>query len=230
MKKKSFLWIYPLIIVGISIVLSTGCSNDNNNLSTSVKDADGNVYHIVTIGTQVWMVENLKTTKFNDGSSITPITNGTAWSTLTTPAYAWYNNDQASNKATYGALYNWYAVNTGKLAPTGWHVSTDAEWNTLVAFLGGTAVAGGKLKEAGTAHWSTPNTGGDNSSGFTAFPGGSRYSNGSFYIMGSYGFWWSSTESTSTDALHQYISNSSSSITDKAGAKTLGFSVRCIKD
>jgi len=229
MKKKMSLLIYSFMLMGISIVLSTGCSNDNNNI-TSVKDADGNTYHTVTIGTQVWMVENLKTTKYNDGTSIPLVTDNTAWSALTTPAYTWYNNDMSSNKATYGALYNWYVINTGKLAPTGWHVASDAEWNTLITYLGGASVAGGKLKEAGTAHWSSPNTGGDNSSGFTALPGGSRYTNGLFYIMWTYGFWWSSTESSSTEALHQYISNSSSTITDKAGTMSMGFSVRCVKD
>jgi len=230
MKKRSSLLIYPLILMGISIVLSTGCSSDNNSPSASIKDADGNVYHTVTIGTQVWMVENLKTTTFNDGSIITPVTGTAAWSTLTTPAFAWYNNIQTSNKDTYGALYNWYAVNTGKLAPKGWHVASDAEWTTLITYLGGESVAGGKLKESGTAHWSTPNTGATNSIGFSALPGGSRYTNGLFYIMGTYGFWWSSTESSSTEALHVYMSNGASTITDKAGAKTMGFSVRCLKD
>ena len=98
-------------------------------------DADGNVYHTVTIGTQTWTVENLKTSKYNDGTKIPLVTDGTTWGNLTTPGYCWHNNDAATNKATYGALYNWYAVNTGKLAPSGWHVPTDAEWTTLENYL-----------------------------------------------------------------------------------------------
>lgn len=229
MKKKMSLLIYSFMLMGISIVLSTGCSNDNNNI-TSVKDADGNTYHTVTIGTQVWMVENLKTTKYNDGTSIPLVTDNTAWSALTTPAYTWYNNDMSSNKATYGALYNWYVINTGKLAPTGWHVASDAEWNTLITYLGGASVAGGKLKEAGTEHWVFPNANATNNYGFRALPGGIRSANGLFNIMGISGFWWSSTVRSSTEALHEYIGNSSDTITSKAASMNMGFSVRCIKN
>ena len=116
---------------------------------------------------------NLKTTKYNDGTSIPNVTNDTSWSNLTTGAYCWYNND-VSYKNPYGALYNWYAVNTGKLAPKGWHVPSDAEWTTLITYLGGESIAGGKLKEAGTTHWLSPNTEATNSTGFSALPGGRR--------------------------------------------------------
>ena len=119
----------------------------------NVTDDDGNVYHSVTIGTQVWMVENLKTTKYNDGTSIPLVTDATDWHNLLTPGYCWNNNDEATYKATYGALYNWYTVNTGNLCPTGWHVPGDAEWTTLTTYLGGEDVAGGKLKEVGITHW-----------------------------------------------------------------------------
>jgi uncharacterized protein (TIGR02145 family) len=140
--------------------------------TNTVTDIDGNIYHTVTIGTQVWMVENLKTTKYRNGDPIPNVT-GNAWAALTTGAYCWYNNDAATYKATYGALYNWYAVaDSRNIAPTGWHVPTDAEWTTLTTFLGGESVAGGKLKETGTNHWTSPNTGATNETGFTALPGG----------------------------------------------------------
>ena len=195
-----------------------------------MSDIDGNAYHTVTIGTQVWMVENLRTTKYNDGTSIPLVTDAAAWSTLTTPAYCWYNNDEATFKSTYGALYNWYAVNTGKLCPTGWHVPSDAEWATLITYLGDTTKAGGKLKETGTTHWVSPNTGATNSTGFTALPGGSHYTNGVFYLNGKYGWYWGTTENTSSDAWHIYLQYNTSLIYRTAGSKGLGFSVRCLKD
>jgi uncharacterized protein (TIGR02145 family) len=105
------------------------------SFTTAVTDKDGNVYHTVTIGTQTWMVENLKTTKYNDGTAIPFITDNSAWANLTTPGYCWYNNDSTTYKNMYGALYNWYAVSTGNLAPKGWHVATDAEWTTLQNYL-----------------------------------------------------------------------------------------------
>ncbi len=233
MKKLKGNLIYPLMIMGFVLIFSNSCKKDSNNNNPAsagtVTDLDGNVYHTVTIGTQVWMVENLKTTKYNDGTAIPLVTDGTAWSTLSTPAYCWYNNDDATYKNTYGALYNWFTVNNGKLCPTGWHVPTDAEWGTLITYLGDTTLAGGKLKEAGTVHWASPNTGANNSTGFTALPGGSRYNNGLFYLNGKYGWWWSSTESSSSDAWHQYMQYNTSLIYRTAGSKIIGFSVRCIK-
>ena len=142
--------------------------------TNSIKDIDGNKYKTVTIGTQVWMAENLKTTKFNDGTPIPMVKENDAWANLTTPAFSWYNNDSIDNKRNYGALYNWYTVSTNKLCPVGWHVPTEAEWATITAYLGEVGLAGGKLKDAGTVHWRTPNTGATNESGFTALPGGYR--------------------------------------------------------
>ena len=117
----------------LTIIMLVSCSkkDDPNNTVNTVTDKDDNVYHTVTIGTQTWMAENLKTTKYNDGTAIPLVTDSTAWTSLLTPAYCWYNYDATTYKNTYGALYNWYAVNTGKLAPIGWHVATDAEWTTL---------------------------------------------------------------------------------------------------
>jgi uncharacterized protein (TIGR02145 family) len=161
----------------------------------TLTDIDGNVYSTVTIGTQTWMAENLKTTKYNDDTAVPNVTDETEWANLTTGAYCWYDNNASAYKATYGALYNWYAINTGKLCPTGWHVPSDAEWLTLENYLGGEDVAGGKLKEAGTTHWLSPNTGATNETGFTGLPGGFRWDWGTeFWPIGQSGFWWLATE------------------------------------
>ena len=174
-------------------------------------DGEGNNYPVIQIGTgksapQYWMATNLKSTKFNDGTVIPLVSDNTAWSKLNTYGYCWYNND-ISNKATYGALYNWYTVNTGKLCPTGWHAPTLDEWKTLTDFLGGSNAAGGKLKETGTTHWISPNKGATNEIGFTALPGGYRSSNGTFYYMGSYCKLWLSTKSDDTNSFCQILNN-----------------------
>ena len=210
----------------ISFITSSG------GQTGTVTDIDGNVYNTVTIGTQVWMKENLKNIKYNDGIAIPLVTVNSAWAALTTPGYCWYNNDAASYKATYGAMYNWYTVNTGKLCPTGWHVPTDSEWTTLTTYLGGESVAGGKLKETGTTHWQSPNTGATNESGFTALPGGQRNHNGTFWVVGSDGNWWSSTEISTNDAWFRYMSYLYSYVGKESWGfyKQEGFSVRCLKN
>jgi len=195
-----------------------------------ITDGDGNIYNAVQIGTQVWMKENLRTTKYKDGTEIPLVTDNTAWSNLATPGYCWYNNDATTYKNTYGALYNWYTVNTGKLCPTGWHVPTDAEWTTLTTFLGGAGGAGGKLKEAGTTHWLSPNTGATNETGFTALPGGRRSYNGTFDDIGSNGYWWSATESTATLAWGRLMGYYHSYVYSSTNSKEYGFSVRCVRD
>jgi len=201
--------------------------------SGTVTDIDGNVYHYVTIGPQVWMVENLRTTKFRDGTTIPLVTNNTTWRNLTTPGYCWYNHDEASYKNIYGALYNWYAINTGKLAPVGWHVPSVDDWQVLIDFLGGENVAGGKLKETGTAHWLSPNTGATNEKGFTALPGGHRYDlygDLNFRNIGYQGYWWSSNYSNAH--MHFYLSYNSSYLSWEPydQNKTNGLSVRCVRD
>jgi uncharacterized protein (TIGR02145 family) len=195
----------------------------------TLTDADGNVYHTVKIGTQTWMVENLKTTKLNDGTAIPLVTDNAAWTALITPGYCW-NNNNIANKAAYGGLYNWYTVNTGKLAPAGWHVPSDAEWTTLATYLGGLTVAGGKLKEAGLAHWQTPNTGATNETGFTALPSGYRPTSGAFYNTGTFGTFWSSTANDATSGLFRYVYYQGADMVRKVDAKAYGFSVRCLRD
>lgn len=194
----------------------------------TVTDIDGNAYHIVLIGNQVWMAENLKTTHYNDGTPIPLVSDGTAWTNLSTPGYCWHN-DSIVYKTPYGALYNWYAANTSKLAPSGWHVASYQEWIDLFTYLG-FDVAGGKLKETGTVHWKSPNTGATNEYGFTALPGSSRNQIGQFYTLGEGGMWWSAT---SMDATRSYFLLFAF---DQAGASTgdveyqTGCSVRCIRD
>ncbi|MBL7124087.1 MAG: fibrobacter succinogenes major paralogous domain-containing protein, partial [Actinobacteria bacterium] len=195
-----------------------------------VTDIDGNVYHTVTIGTQVWMVENLKVTHYRNGDPIPNVTDGTQWESLKTGAYCSYNND-VNNAITYGSLYNWYAVNDSRnIAPEGWHVPTNAEWETLEMYLGG-SVASGKMKETGITHWNSPNTGATNESGFTALPGGYRDYYGPFYLIGYDGFWWSATKSSDPYTWHRLLSYDSSSI-GRYGSFSgeLGCSIRCLRD
>ena len=197
-----------------------------NKTYGSLTDIEGNIYKTILIGTQTWMAQNLTTATYNDGSAIPFITHGTTWSLLSSPGYCWYNNDSL----LYGAMYNWYAVNTGKLCPTGWHVPTDAEWTTLTNFVGGENTASGKLKETGTTHWVTPNSGATNESGFTALPGGFRNSSGVFGNITRYGYWWSSTEASSTEAYFRDMSYNYVATDRSRSNKISGISVRCIKN
>ncbi len=204
-------------------------------------DADGNNYTTVTIGTQTWMAENLKTTKYKDGTAIPLVTDNTAWAALSTPAYCWYNNDATTYKNKYGALYNWYTVNTVKLAPVGWHVPTDAEWTTLTNYVTanlGTSLNVAKALAAAT-DWTIYSTTGaigcgltlNNSTGFSALPGGSRYNyGGTFGGVGYYGYWWSSTEYGTSYAWYRYMCCDYSDVGRNDGYETGGFSVRCLRD
>jgi uncharacterized protein (TIGR02145 family) len=196
----------------------------------TVKDYDGNDYHVIRIGTQLWTKENLKTTKYINGTSIPLVTSDAAWSALTTHGYCWYDNDMASYKDTYGALYNWYSVKTANLCPTGWHVPTDNDWIVLENFLGGASPAGGKLKEEGTTHWLTPNTGATNDTDFTALPGGYRLDDGQFDNLGKYGYWWSSSEYVSPDAWSRRMQYDSDKVFRYYISEKYGRSVRCIRD
>ena len=202
-----------------------------------VTDVDGNYYHTVKIGSQVWMAENLKTSKYNDGRAIPLVTDNTHWAGLSAPAYCWYNNDESGFKATYGALYNWNAVNTDYICPTGWHVPDDAEWTTLTTFVGGMSVAGGKLKEKGTAHWLWDNSVSTDENGFTALPGGFRLME-NFVSIGSLGIWWSSSEFSpgglpyrpEESGRHLEMNNSYDYALLGNVLKLNGLSVRCLKD
>lgn len=208
-----------------------------------LKDVDGNYYNTIKIGTQIWMAENLKATKYADGTAIPLVMGESNWDALvsTSKAYCWYNDDIA-NKAIYGALYTWAAAMNGAssttnnpsgiqgVCPTGWHLPSDAEWNQLINYLGGISVAGGKLKEIGTTHWTSPNTGATNKTGFTALPGGIRYFNGTIIHLGNFGFWWSATEESSAGAYNYYMSRENSNVEKTSNLKENGFSVRCVRN
>ena len=186
----------------------------------------------IQIGTQKWMTQNLNTSFYRNGDTIHYVTDATEWANTTAGAWCYYNNDPL-NGEIYGKLYNWYAVKDsthGGLAPLGWHIPTDTEWTTLTTTLGGTSLAGGKMKSAGTTRWTTPNTGATNSSGFAGLPGGLRYGIGSFGTIGGNGYWWSSTEGGTAYAWLRDLVYNSSSLDRHGGDKTIGFSVRCLRD
>ena len=174
------------------------------------------------------MAENLRATKYNDGTPLPNVTGETEWNNLTTPAYCWYDNFEASFKNPYGALYNWHTVYTGKLSPTGWHVPTDIEWQTLIDTLGGNEFAGGKLKEIGTMHWDSPNTGATNERGFTALPGGCWQVN--FGGMGTFGFFWTYTSNNQLSSYRVILDYRYESVQIRETQNYNGYSVRCIKD
>jgi len=201
------------------------------SFSTLMSDFENNFYSTIKIGQQIWMKENLKTTKYNDGSSIPLVTSNSSWNNLTTGAYCWYQNDGATYKNTYGALYNWYSVSTGKLCPSGWHVPSDAEWTSLINQIGSTST-GGKLKETGLSHWSTPNTGATNESEFTGLPGGFRdpFQGGIFVDIGKYAYWWSSTSNDQSSSWYRALYYNSTEVLRNSFDNRTGFSVRCVKD
>jgi uncharacterized protein (TIGR02145 family) len=198
----------------------------------TVTDFDGNVYKTIDMGTQTWMAQNLSATRFNDGKVIPLVKDTTAWSKLSGPGYCWYKNEEASFKEEYGALYNWHAVNTGKLCPDGWHIPTDEEFTLLSDYLGGETVAGGKMKVTGLTYWVDPNTGADNSSGFSALPGGFRYFDGKFFDFGFSGYWWTSTQydPDPSVAWFRFLYYNESTLFRFNNQKRNGFSVRCIKN
>jgi uncharacterized protein (TIGR02145 family) len=196
----------------------------------TVTDIDGNVYRTVTIGSQVWMAENLKVTHYRDGDSIPNVTDSTIWPNLLTGAYCDYHND-TTLVPTYGRLYNWYAVADSRtIAPAGWHVPTDLEWQTLVDSLGDSTVAGGKMKEKGYAHWFDGNVGATNESGFNGLPGGYRYGTGSCLDMTVSAYFWTSTEYAYSYAWARILSCYGAGVYHAYRPKLYGFSVRCVKD
>ena len=221
-------------IVEAALINFTSIGTPVGSFQSNVSDVDGNTYKTVQIGTQVWMAENLKTSKYSDGTTIPNITDNTQWQNNTTGAWAYYNND-AANNAKYGKLYNWYAVSkttngNKNVCPTGWHVPTDAEWTVLTDYLGGESVAGGKLKEVGTTNWNSPNTDATNTSLFTGLPGGGRGSNGNYDLVGNDGFWWSSSEYDTVNAWSRVLDDNNGNAGSYNLSKRHGFSVRCLRD
>ena len=239
--------IVRVLFIGIIIVLCQNCKKEDKpspgsgNLQTNtVTDIDGNVYQTVTIAGKVWMKENLKTTHYRNGDPITFISSQNLWLANSEGAYCIYNND-TTYANTYGKLYNWIAVNDSRnIAPAGWHVATDAEWHSLALAFDSSSqlvngsesvIAGSHLKEAGLTHWSSPNTGADNSSNFTGLGGGSRATSGIFEQMGVAGYWWAATEYDTNGAWYRGLYTVGTSIGRYPGHKRLlGLSVRCVKD
>jgi uncharacterized protein (TIGR02145 family) len=195
----------------------------------TVTDVDGNVYHTIKIGTQVWMLENLKTTKYRSHAPIQKLIDAGKWEYDASGAYSWYNDDESS-KDIYGALYNWAAVNKGNLAPNGWHIPSIEEWQVLIDFLGGEKIAGGKMKDLGTDFWDSPNTGGDNSSGFKAIANGVKSKEGSYSFAGNRCIFWSSTGSNLLQAKTVTLMFNSPKVFIFSNSKNYGCAVRCIKD
>lgn len=195
--------------------------------SNSVTDIDGNTYGTVLYGGKCWMNKNLKTSKYNDGTAISNITIPLQWANISYGAWCNYNNT-ASFNAVHGKLYNWYAVNSGKLCPEGWHIPTKAEWTQLISHLGGNSVAGGKMKA--TSIWDAPNTGATNESNFTAYPSGIRLNNGDFLLIKLYAYWWSTNSVSSNIAVGYYLWNLTEEIYEINDEKKMGMSCRCVKD
>jgi uncharacterized protein (TIGR02145 family) len=177
------------------------------------------------------MAENHRTATYANGEPISIVTDSSTWSQLSSGAWCNYNNNVA-NDGVYGKLYNWYAtVDSRDLCPAGWHVPTDAEWTVLTDYLGGTFLAGGKMKSTGTQYWLSPNVVATNESGFSGFPGGYRFgSNGGFYVVGNDGYWWSSTENPTYGAWSRWLKYNNGNVGRSTNNKQDGFSVRCLKD
>ncbi|MCC6834809.1 MAG: hypothetical protein IT213_07475 [Cytophagales bacterium] len=217
---------YATNIVGTSygneIVFTTPVSE--------VNDIDGNAYTSVTIGSQIWLVENLKTTRFSNGDEILQITNQVDWVNTTTAAWTYYENESKYNNH-YGKLYNWLAASDSRnLCPANWHVPSQTEWDILIGYLGGETVAGSKLKETGTVHWKPDNPGATNSSGFTALPGASRSVTGYVHSLHSNGLYWSKSSSDTENAFAYSMFMYAAYANRISYLKGYGFSVRCLKD
>lgn len=229
--------------------------NGINIPGPSVTDIDGNVYQSVSNCGLTFTKQNLNVSKYSDGTPIPQVQDPTQWANLSTGAWCYYNNDPA-NGAVYGKLYNWYAVAgiydaasaanpalRKKLAPTGWHIPNDAEWSSLINCLDPNAyggdnfpnTAGGKMKSTGnlqdgTGLWQAPNTAATNESGFSGLPAGYRTNNVSFYLIGDFGYWWSSSELSTTDAWVRYLFYNFGFAFRNYNYKGDGFSVRCLRD
>ncbi len=237
------------MILGLLLVLINCCKDDEDNVNQTngkstavfnpdktygmVEDIDGNIYKTIKIGNQTWMAENLRTIHYRNGDPITNVKDKAQWINLSTGAYFNINNtNNIDTIATFGRLYNWFAViDNRKLAPIGWHIPTNDEWSILGDYLGGASIASSKLKEIGIVHWLSPNVA-ENNSGFTALPAGYRsHSNGDYGYIGMYGYWWTTTSYTnSLDVYYRLIYNGNTILYEHLCPKTNGYSVRCIKN
>lgn len=223
---------FAIILLGSVLVMFYNCKKDDDGTGTLTDTRDGNIYKTIKIGKQVWMSENLRYS-----GDITEIIDSWEWYTIflevtDEPAWCYYDNNP-DNDGIYGKLYNWHALNTGSLCPTGWHLPTDSEWLELANYLGGEQVAGGKMKS--TTGWTSPNINATNKSGFSGLPAGQRAPGGEFSEFGTAGFWWSATIDTEygpNAVIHQYLSSSNGNLGTNTYyyGKERGMSVRCLKD
>lgn len=248
MKSGKFVVLYFFIAIVGTFIFVSGCEKKEDNLIT---DIDGNKYHTVTIGNQVWMVENLRTTRYSNGDTILEVMDAKQWSKLNIGACSYYNDyayiilqkhDVYQTIKTYGRLYNWYAVNDSrKIAPEGWHVATSDDWNVLIDYSGGKDVVAGKLKESGTNHWETQDDNATNKFGFTALPGGICDFYGAFHDITTHGYWWTASESDENmsftyqiycfmDGMGWNQSLKSGLLGPSSFSKKNGLAVRCVKD
>ncbi len=214
----------------VEIELGDAGSDTNSNWEIGedwIDERNGKSYGTVQVGEQVWMSENLNVQTYTDGTPIPRAEEGTIWYQQTTPLFGYYDNDEEGNGELYGGLYNWYAVETGKLCPAGWHVPTENDWITLETYLGGYQVAGAKLKQTGTSLWQNPNYA-TNEVGFNAIPGGMEY--GAFAFINQFAVWWTSTEKTIDRAEYRYVRYDEEWISPGRPFKDHGLSIRCIKD
>ena len=219
-----------IVFMMLLMIFSSLFLNQLIGQNSYMTDIDGNKYLTVRIGNQEWMAENLRVTHYRNGDTIALVEDAGEWEVLRTGAYSWYNNDEQGHKTLYGALYNWYALDDPRgLCPEGWRVPAEEDWNELIAFLGRESVAGGRMKEAGTAHWNSPNTHANNESGFTALPGGYRFSNGKFDYLGQVARWWTATPMDGDNAWFRNIGFFNISISKHLVRKEMGLSVRCLK-
>lgn len=225
---KTRILIPGIVLTALIAILTISCRK-NEDSGLLVTDIDGNTYHTITIGTQVWMAENLKTTKFRDGTAIPLVTESSTWRNATSPAFCEYNNNPAAPE-TYGRLYNWFAATDSHgICPAGWHIPSYSEWETLVTYLGGLDAAGKKLKESGISHWADPNKA-DNSSGFSALPGGYRNEQGNFFGSAQIGSFWCIREGDAVPSWSWYLYNYEERIFSVYEENVRGNSIRCIKD
>jgi uncharacterized protein (TIGR02145 family) len=251
-----------VIYIILSITMLTACKKESSNSNTTtinqvacidnpninftsigtpigklgdcIKDVDGNTYKTVTIGTQTWMAENLKTSKYSDRTAIPNVKDDSEWSNLTKGAWAYYSNDPTNN-AKYGKLYNWYSISpitngNKNICPSGWHIPNDNEWTVLADYLGGSNISGDKLKEVGTTSWNNLNEYSTNTSLFTGLPGGRRYDLGDYYNIGNEAYWWSSSEDETDYAWSHGLDDDPGNTYKSDYNKKNGFSIRCIKD
>lgn len=235
----------PLILFLTLVLLGVSCKKDEaptapptNNTSPLnpsltygvVSDIDGNEYATIQIGSQVWMAENLRTTKYCNGDTIPNLPDENQWGNSLTGAWVHMANDSQYDN-TYGKLYNWFAANDSRnICPCGWHLPSVNEWTVLTDYLGGDSIAGGKLKSANTLYWNSPNTDATNETGFSGISGGSRFYSGDFDFFGDAAIFWSSTEDGTGYVWFRYLYYSAAGVYSDFDAKGSGLSVRCVMD